>query len=776
MQQYLKFNRTGFLNILTVLPRQLFFILFTVLCVLQSLPASAEDDVEVFDTITVEGENLKEPDFEYNQSVSSVDQERIEEKQASNVMELLQELPGISSYGGPLAGGMRLSIRGFGNNEDIIMRIDGATQNFEKYRYGNGLSIDPELLKRVTVSRGSAILARGSGALGGVIEMETVDARDLLAVDENWGVKVKYGHRTVNDGDHFTLTAMARPTDYLDFLVSGVKRDTNQLRLPNGDRFPYSEETQKSLLTKVELYNDFSETALTYRFSDEKGLEYLNVAGGTGNRGVVDRTNEEKSYTLNTHIKPASDLLDIRATIAYSDKYILDDKPLATEILSEDSISNIPGIYQYDIWTAELTNSASFKLFEQQSFLTLGVQYNYENRQTFALDGDPKETQPSGLKQSYGVYLTQEVLLGNFVVSGTLRGDKYIVDSADNSKELLQATGRSTTVDFTEVTPAFSIAYEPASSPFSAFYNYAELFRSPLIDEYFTTPTLAGGRCRHFSPYIDPGPRPRRADYPPAPAPDYAIALAQWNALKGSAFNNDKALCADYYDPEQSKNHEIGIAYVTDAIFTNNDSFAGKLTFFYTKVENILESIYQDTVTGKISQPGVEVHRGIELELKYDSDSYFSSLVVSTLDGYRDPKYNMNNPDPVIRRLIVAGIDTELVDDPANKLIFTLGRKFKPYNFRIGYRLVAYDDYLISGPERSEITGCTFFIPDCSESVSQSGYALHDIYAVWQPWKRTAIRLNIDNITNKEYHIIGTSSSNKFGPGRDIRISFSHQF
>jgi len=768
MKQYLKFNRTDFLNRLTVLPRQLLFILFIVLCVLQSLPASAEDDVEVFDTITVEGENLKEPDFEHDQSVSSVDQERIEEKQASNVMELLDELPGISSHGGPLSGGMGISIRGFGNNEDVIVRIDGATQNFEKYRYGMGLAIDPELLKQVKVSRGSAILARGSGALGGVVEMETIDARDLLNVDENWGAKIKYGHRSNNDGDLITLTAFGRPTDYIDILLSGIKRDTSDFRLPNGDRFTHSEETQKSGLSKIELHNDFSETTLTYRFSEETGQELHDARAGSSVRGFVLRTSEEDSYTFNTRITPASDWFDMKATIAYTNKYILDDD------VPELPASLITGHYEYDIWTTELVNESSFKLFGQQSYFTIGAQYNQEDRDVTRLDGSINDSQPAGTKQSYGLYVTQDVLVGDFIVSATLRGDKYSIKSKDLTKQLLEETGRSSTVEFNQVSPAFSISYEPASSPVSVFYSYAELFRSPLIDEYFTTPTLSGGRCRHFSPYVDPGPRPRRPDYPPLPAPDYAIALAEWNALKESAFNNDKALCADFYDPEQSKNHEIGVAYLMDDVLTNGDSFASKLTFFYSDVSHTLESIYQNTVTGEISQPGVEVHRGIELELKYDSPVYFGSLVLSTLDGYRDPKFYDNNPEPAVNNLGSEGLEKDLIDRPADKIIFTLGRKFETYNFRIGYRLEAYDDNLVSAGLQPP--PCHFSNPACTIVGSQPGYALHDIFAVWHPAKRTAVRLNIDNITNKEYFISGIGETDNIGPGIDIRLSFSHQF
>lgn len=758
----------------TYLNREIFHVQGVLLLVLLSLAfsllpstVSAEEDSPESDIVKLEGITVTDEFLKDQESISVIDRERIEGKQSSNVLELLRELPSTSSHGGPRTGGMGISIRGFGNNEDVIVRIDGATQNFEKYRYGLGLSIDPELLKQVEVVRGAAALTRGSGALGGVVEMETVDARDLLASYEKFGMRAKYGYSSNNDGHRVVLTAMARPTDFIDLLLSGVKRDTDDFRLPSGERLPYSEETRESGLAKFELHNDYSETTFAYRFSEESGQELHDARAGTGVRGLVYRASTEDSYTFNTHVAPNTDWLDIKSTIAYTDKLIIDDHVPGAER------SLITGNYQYDIWTAELVNRSGFKIFGQQNFLTIGAQYNQEHRITSELDMSAKDAQPSGKKTSYGLFLTQEMIIGDFIVGATLRGDKYSIDSADLAKQLLEETGRSSSVDFTKMSPGFSVDYGPASWPVSVFYNYAELFRVPLIDELFTTPVLGGGRCRHFSFYQQTPPFPDLRDFLPDVAA-WRDAVDDWHAAKDSAFNEDNAICADFYEPEQSKNHEIGVVYNKDGVFTGSDIFNSKITFFYTKVENTLESLYQNTVTSEISQPGIEVHHGFEVELKYDSPTYFTSLVLSTLDGYRDLRFYENNPDPAIEDLGGEGLAKDLIDKPADKVIFTIGRNFESYNFRIGYRLEAYDDHLVSAGMKPP--PCHWSNPACIIIGSQSGYTLHDIFAVWQPRERTVIRLNIDNITNKEYNIPGIGKTDNLGPGIDIRLSFSQQF
>lgn len=253
------------------------------------------------DTIVVEGHALDQPGyFDATHSSTTLTRERLERSQASNIMEVLQEIPGVSIEGGPRAGGMKIDIRGFDSNEDVLIKIDGATQNFERYRYGIGLSIDPELLKKVEVTRGAASITRGSGALGGVIEMETIDARDLLRPDESWGFRGKFGHRFNNDGKHLTLTGFARPFEFLDVLVSGVKRETNDYTFPDGKRLEDSEETQLSGLGKIELLSDYSETSLAYRFSNETGLEPFDATGGVAGVGGDSITNLKRKIC---HVK-----------------------------------------------------------------------------------------------------------------------------------------------------------------------------------------------------------------------------------------------------------------------------------------------------------------------------------------------------------------------------------------------------------------------------------------------------------------------------------------
>lgn len=69
-------------------------------------------------------------------------------------------------------------MRGY-DRRGVLVLVDGVRQGTDTGHL-NGTFLDPALIKRVEVVRGPGALLYGSGALGGVISYETVDAADLL--------------------------------------------------------------------------------------------------------------------------------------------------------------------------------------------------------------------------------------------------------------------------------------------------------------------------------------------------------------------------------------------------------------------------------------------------------------------------------------------------------------------------------------------------------------------------------------------------------------------
>ncbi|MEH0072644.1 TonB-dependent receptor plug domain-containing protein [Pannonibacter sp. Pt2-lr] len=123
------------------------------------------------------------------QAVTVIDQEQIDNAQATTIGGIFSQTPGITVVGSDRIGGQAFNIRGIGDlgsadESKIIITVDGANKFFEMYRMGSFFS-DPELYKRVEVLRGPASSTLyGAGALGGVINFETKDASDFLEEGE----------------------------------------------------------------------------------------------------------------------------------------------------------------------------------------------------------------------------------------------------------------------------------------------------------------------------------------------------------------------------------------------------------------------------------------------------------------------------------------------------------------------------------------------------------------------------------------------------------------
>ncbi len=79
-------------------------------------------------------------------------------------------------------------------------------------------------------------------------------------------------------------------------------------------------------------------------------------------------------------------------------------------------------------------------------------------------------------------------------------------------------------------------------------------------------------------------------------------------------------------------------------------------------------------------------------------------------------------------------------------------------------------------PSAPGCSGGIFVVPSCNENDTQKGYVLHDLFATWKPWQDSAIRLNIDNLTNTRYSLPGFGGGEGVtAPGIDIRLSMSQQ-
>ncbi|EMM9643624.1 TonB-dependent receptor plug domain-containing protein, partial [Providencia rettgeri] len=271
------------------------------------------------DVMTVYATGTERDSFDTPMMVTVIKNNSPETETANNVNDILRKVPGIGVTGTARTNGQDIYMRGFDRN-GILTLVDGVRQGTDTGHI-NGTFIDPALIKQVEIIRGPSALLYGSGAMGGVIAWETVDAKDLLREGQNHGFRVFTQGST---GDHsigFGGTAFGR-SDNLDGVFSFVTKETGDIRMSNGDDMD-NKETIGNLLAKGTWQIDDTQKLsgqLRYYNNDAHEPKNPQELTSTPKNLKVNRTTRQRDAQATYHLKPSSqNWLDLKVTPYYSE-------------------------------------------------------------------------------------------------------------------------------------------------------------------------------------------------------------------------------------------------------------------------------------------------------------------------------------------------------------------------------------------------------------------------------------------------------------------------
>ncbi len=169
--------------------------------------------------------------------VGVVERREIERRQAQDLDAVLLGMPGVTTAGGPRQAALDPNIRGLGEGR-VVVRIDGARQNLN-IRHRGQTFIDPALFERVEVLRGPGSSLHGSGAIGGVMSLRTLEPSSVLEPGQDLGGRVVAGYqdngRRVSGG--LTLAGRGAATEWLGAVSL---RDHSDFRDGEGERVAFT--------------------------------------------------------------------------------------------------------------------------------------------------------------------------------------------------------------------------------------------------------------------------------------------------------------------------------------------------------------------------------------------------------------------------------------------------------------------------------------------------------------------------------------------------------
>lgn len=707
-----------------------------------------EKEVDTLPEIKVNDRRAVTPPFHETQSNSTITSEELSRNQPSNIFEAVKSVPGVSINGGPRPSGMSFSIRGYADNEDVMVKVDGVPKGFEKYRMG-GTFIEPELLKSIEVQRGPQITS-GSGALGGTILATTKSAEDFLKPGQHYGGKVKFGYSNNNDEYARSYLVYARPEERVDLLYHYSNRQSNNLTLADGSKLDNSAIESISHLLKVSLLptEDLQLVTSVVKFEDSGLQQYDANAATPGFFGTVIRSIDDLTWSEMLTYDPPHPWIHLKATLGGGHTDLQDlARPGMSDVInplvrgcagfvytpnpSNTTIcrGNATDTYRYRTRVAEVSNQT---ILAEKGFLTAalltGYQYNASEREVTRFYDNPlsnptggfNASAPPGSKSFHAIYVQPTLEIGQFKITPGYRQDRYTVEADGGTLALLAPYGQASKIAFKQDTWSLGLAYDAfaknAAQKLTFYSNYGQGFRPPLIDEYFTQGPFS--RCRtQFMPTLAPA----------------------------------SFICGALYQPQLSETTEAGVSYQHPQLLGAESFFSAKLNFFHIHTSQLLLSLREEA--GKITQNGWERRNGVEVESLLQYHQWYMRGGYSRMRGEMDNGFSQ----------------TPMFTAPGNALNINLGVALhKQLDVNLTYRKVSDRNVLLSGDG-------TLSSP--YRLGTQEGYEIWNAGIHWQATPAASLRVMGENLTNKAYRLDGSLGGlGIMAPGRNIKCIVEWQF
>ncbi|MBR9971472.1 TonB-dependent hemoglobin/transferrin/lactoferrin family receptor [Magnetospirillum sulfuroxidans] len=501
--------------------------------------------------VSVTTTRTEKPVDETPAAVTVIGPEELERKAPQDLRDILRDVPGVSFSGGPRAGVMSPTIRGLGD-ERVVIRIDNARQNYQVGHKAR-LFVEPDLLKQVEVLRGPSSTMFGSGAIGGVINMTTKDAADLLKPGQLAGAMTRYSYASNPNENHVTGTAYARPVEWLDLLASVSHRNYGNLEDGQETKLVDSGDNLVSGLFKVSVTPapHHKVTAQAERNISNTTIPLTADSSSNGAAAnTADRDLVRNSYALHyVYDDPTDRMFNLRATL-YRNETELDDYR-ASDRRHDERDQTTEGF--------DIANTSRFAGLGSNHALTYGVE-GYEDRQEGKRDNvSTPGWYPDATMDIFGGFIQDEIGFGPLTVTPGIRYDSFD----------LSATGQRERSD-SAVSPRLAVAYQ--ATPWAQPYvSYAQAFRAPSLTTMFNS---------------------------------------------GQHYPGNNFIANPDLKPEKAQNFELGANLKWHDVLAK-DKLTGKLAAYHNNVEDFIEQTIGGTTTttrniSKARIRGVEAELGYE--------------------------------------------------------------------------------------------------------------------------------------------------------------------
>lgn len=160
-----------------------------------SVPADGTTVLDVIDVTAGGAVTASDLPFASPGSIAHISEAQIQRTPPTSVGDIFRNTPGVNAVGNRVGASMDLNIRGLQGQSRVNVMVDGTRQTNGSYRGYRGsrneVYVDPDLLAGVDINKGPYSGAGGTGAMGGVVNMRTITARDIVAEGQTYGARLR---------------------------------------------------------------------------------------------------------------------------------------------------------------------------------------------------------------------------------------------------------------------------------------------------------------------------------------------------------------------------------------------------------------------------------------------------------------------------------------------------------------------------------------------------------------------------------------------------------
>ncbi|MCR9130072.1 MAG: TonB-dependent receptor [Alphaproteobacteria bacterium] len=646
-----------------------------------------EPQTEASDVIVVTATRTQLSNFDYPGLTSAITLEALEENRPTDLAQLLEDVPGLEVAGGPRRTGQTINLRGFGR-ESVTLLVDGARQNFASAHDGV-LFLDPSLLGRVETVRGSAAALYGSGASGGVVAFETVEADDLLGEDESWGARASAGYQSVNEERRGSMAVFGDAGAFEGVAALSV-RESGDIALGTGTDLPAEDRITSGLLGGEWDITDALELEVGWLFFRNDALEPNNGQGGAtvdGLNPLVEKNVASDSYRATVLFDPDASLINLDLTVYRNEGEVDEVDPSINRFIERDLTTT--GI--------RAENRAEFTVGGLEAALVTGVEW-YEDEQVgfdSRTANNVRGGVPSGKTAFTGAWAQLETTLdlgaaGELIVLPGVRFDRF-----ENSSDVAASN------EDEAVSPRLAATWAPNDSV-RMFASWAEAFRAPSLNELYITDT-------HFS----------------LPHP----------VLGPMTFITNEFIANPNLRPEETETFEIGAGFNRENLLDEGDRLELKGAWFRTEAEDLINLQVDFAFSPTCFAPPF-------FSPCSAGTSFSENLDSAEIEGFEVAAAYTNGPWELSGAIFEVDGEDTLTGDPIGALQPLMGHLTARYTIEPA-RLTVGGRVGFAGE----------FDKTTDPAEERDGYTVIDLYAGWRPFENEDVRIDfaVENVFEEDY-------------------------